>query len=332
MKILQVGMFQVGRLNRDWAAGRGPSHPVHAVCELTRYGHELAVYDSGATPARGRLAFQRALLRDRPRCDVLLAQNLLEINLVAMLRAAGLFRTPIVAFVHSVGWRSVQKISAHGVDALLTLSADAAAKLQAAGVARSRIVPFDYGADLDFCAPAGAIGRTVLSIGVSGRDFATLCAAARRIDAEVVIVGKVPAQLRADPGARVRILSDGNYELGFEQIRELYRDSRVVAVIHHGTPHPYGLNALVEAMAMARPVVLTAGAGIDIDPQALGFGLRVPAHDPPALAQALARYLDDESLARRSGAAARLCAEARYSSKIMAQRLDEVVRRVGRAA
>jgi glycosyltransferase involved in cell wall biosynthesis len=83
-------------------------------------------------------------------------------------------------------------------------------------------------------------------------------------------------------------------------------------------------NALLEAMAMALPVVATAVGGT---PEVIAdgrSGLLVPPDDASALAAAIARVLADADLARRLGAAARQTVEERYGARSMVRRLEAV--------
>lgn len=325
MKVLHVGKFRVAHLDRQWQYGVIPSHHLHAVSELRRFGHELSFFDADIARQGSRLGFQVELLKALRRCDAVLAHNLAEVDAVAALRALGLVQVPIVAFVHSVAARSAQQLCARGADLLLPLNREATRRLLAARVPVKKILPFDFGADLAFYAPARSLGRTVLSVGDGGRDFGTLLEAARQIEAEVVIVGRVPEALRRRASPNVRILGEGSGELPFKKLQALYEAAAVVAVIHHGSDHPHGLGALVEAMAMARPVVLTQGGGIDIDPAAHGFGTHVPPHDAAELARALSAFVGDPAKARSDGAAAHDSAVQHFNSRRMAGDLDRAL-------
>lgn len=64
-------------------------------------------------------------------------------------------------------------------------------------------------------------------------------------------------------------------------------------------------NVLIEAGAMGRPVVATTVTGCVDAVQHNVTGLLVPPHDPPALAAAIQRYLDDPALRTLHGAAGR---------------------------
>jgi len=92
-------------------------------------------------------------------------------------------------------------------------------------------------------------------------------------------------------------------------------DIFVMPSIAEGLP-----NALLEAMAMGKPIVATTVGGI---PEVIknGFnGLLVPPGDPVTLAAAIKELLDDRQLAARMGQAARDLVVTRYSIKETAQK------------
>lgn len=81
---------------------------------------------------------------------------------------------------------------------------------------------------------------------------------------------------------------------------------------------------VLEAMALAKPVVATAVGGT---PEAVldgETGLLVPPRDVPALAAALGRLLGDEDLRRQLGVAGRERVEKHFSARAMSQRILEI--------
>jgi sugar transferase (PEP-CTERM/EpsH1 system associated) len=97
-------------------------------------------------------------------------------------------------------------------------------------------------------------------------------------------------------------------------IAELMRTFSVFALpsIAEGMPV-----TLLEAMACGLPVVASRVGGIPELVLENNTGMLVPPNDPQALAEALARYLQQPALARRHGAAGRARIEARYSIAAM---------------
>jgi glycosyltransferase involved in cell wall biosynthesis len=91
----------------------------------------------------------------------------------------------------------------------------------------------------------------------------------------------------------------------------------------------YGV-AIVEAMLMGRPIVATEidGSGVpwvNLDGRT---GLNVPVGQPAPLARALTRLLDDQSLRRRLGAAARQRYEREFDARLMTQRTLSLYQRL----
>jgi glycosyltransferase involved in cell wall biosynthesis len=179
---------------------------------------------------------------------------------------------------------------------------------------------------------AFGIDAAALVIGTVGRleprkGTATLIAAVAALrdsgrDVTALIVGDGPlrAELAADAerrgvAAAVRLLGDR------ADVRDVLAalDAFVLPSRTEGMS-----NALLEAMAMALPVVATAVGGT---PEVVAdgrSGLLVPADDPAAMADAVARVLDDAGLASTLGSAARRVVEDRYGARNMVRRLEAV--------
>ncbi|HEY3189364.1 MAG TPA: glycosyltransferase, partial [Solirubrobacteraceae bacterium] len=108
---------------------------------------------------------------------------------------------------------------------------------------------------------------------------------------------------------RLRIVG----EIPFDDVPRFLVAADVVAVPQRATSDTRGQvpAKLVDAMAMARPVVATA---VSMIPEMLdGCGVVVPPGDPPALAQAIGGLLADEHRAADLGRRARQRCIAEYS-------------------
>jgi glycosyltransferase involved in cell wall biosynthesis len=92
-------------------------------------------------------------------------------------------------------------------------------------------------------------------------------------------------------------------------------DVFVLASREEGIP-----NALLEAMAAARPSVATAVGGTPEVMEDGATGWLVPPRDPEALAAALEAALSDPAEAARRGAAAQRAARERLSIEAMVER------------
>ena len=76
-----------------------------------------------------------------------------------------------------------------------------------------------------------------------------------------------------------------------------------------------GFTSLVEAMAMARPVILTRTGALpgEIDLEKAGCGLHVPPRDPIALTRAMDTLSEDPARAAEMGNVGRRLCEKRYN-------------------
>ena len=119
-------------------------------------------------------------------------------------------------------------------------------------------------------------------------------------------------------GDRVRLLGRRSDVPDF--IRTL--DAAVMCSTREGAPL-----ALLEYMAGGAPIVASAVGGI---PEILKdgvSGLLVEPSDPPALAGALQRILDDRELARALGEAARARQRSEYDLNVVVARLEDLYER-----
>ncbi|PYM06586.1 MAG: hypothetical protein DMD82_08135 [Candidatus Rokuibacteriota bacterium] len=117
-------------------------------------------------------------------------------------------------------------------------------------------------------------------------------------------------------------------EIPFDDVPGYLAAADVVAVPQRVTSDTTGQvpAKIFDAMALARPIVSTR---VSMIPEILdGCGLLVPPRDPKALADAIARLLDDPSEARELGARGRARCEALYSFTATRARLFPLVENV----
>jgi glycosyltransferase involved in cell wall biosynthesis len=109
------------------------------------------------------------------------------------------------------------------------------------------------------------------------------------------------------------------------RVFELHSAATVVACPSYSEAYCY---AAAEAMAMGRPVVASAVGGLRDLVDDGHTGLLVPPGDDAALAGALAKVLEDPSVAHAMGQAARERFEREFSEPVLASRLVDHVRGV----
>jgi glycosyltransferase involved in cell wall biosynthesis len=104
-------------------------------------------------------------------------------------------------------------------------------------------------------------------------------------------------------------------------LRDLYARAMVVVVPVLPTDFQAGVTTLLEAMAMGKPVVVTATEGQRDIVEDGETGILVPPGDPAALRHAISRLLDDPAERDRLGRNARRAVETRFSLDVYASAL-----------
>jgi glycosyltransferase involved in cell wall biosynthesis len=157
------------------------------------------------------------------------------------------------------------------------------------------------------------------------------------------VLRALPLLLRRVPQAKLLVAGEypwrAQYEAAFEkaapgasrfvghteEVRDFYASCDVICLASRQTSTEGSPNALLEAMAMKRPVVATRVAGVGEAVDHGVQGLLVPPGDPDALADSLSTLLESQMLRRRMGEAGRRAIESRFSSRGAISRLVEVL-------
>jgi glycosyltransferase involved in cell wall biosynthesis len=200
-----------------------------------------------------------------------------------------------------------------------------------AGLDPDRVVTMLVPVDVQYFEPrAVATGRTVLSVGKDlARDYATFLEAVGPLDVAATLVShpRNVAQLEVPPNTTLR------GSVPFSELRERYAAAACVVLPQRADDYPYGsegggLTALLEAMAMGRPIVASERAILRDYVEDGVEALIVPAEDPEAMREAIQRVLADPELARSLGSAARARVERANASSVFAAGLAPLLRAV----
>lgn len=221
------------------------------------------------------------------------------------------------------------------------------------GLSPARVSLVPYQIDPVFWVPReGATEEMICSAGLEYRDYPTLLGAVRGLPLRVVIAaGSRWSAHRSVIGdnvpPNVEVIS-----LDYEALRDLYARARFVVVPLHEVDNQAGITVILEAMAMAKAVIVTATRGqCDVvrgrmysaeglsgeaqgGPAAFGVtgplaegetGLYVPPGDAAALRGAIQFLLDHPDEAARMGAAGRRLAEEQMSLDLFVRRVKALV-------
>lgn len=179
---------------------------------------------------------------------------------------------------------------------------------------------FQFGVDLSFWSPANSLaaGEAVISIGNDwNRDFETLIEAWRDDFPPLTILTSLPI-ISDKPNVKVELGDWRSAVISDEALRMRLRRARLVVVPLRDTIQPSGQSATLQAMACAKPVILSANRGLWDRAQIERHraAILVPPGDPQRLADAVAHLLTSPDEAIQMGLRARAMLETEDISTI----------------
>ena len=300
-------------------------------------------------PTAMRQAARLVALFRRTRPDVVHCHDsYTNVFAVACARAAGV---PLViasrrwwivqSRIYGMANRASYRLGAHRVLA----NSDAVARLvhETEGVRDDRIVTIpNFLEDEAFQEmPAGERRALLDELGVPPDAFVVGCVARLRSEKDLPSLLRAASALRERvPSLHVVLVGGGPDEGALRELaRELGLDDRVhFAGFRPNRPNPHALfdvsvlcslregfpNTVIEAMAVARPVVATNVGGIPDVVEHGRVGLLVPPTDPAGLAAALESLASDPARRRRMGEAGFESVRARYTAGAVLGRLADL--------
>lgn len=312
--------------------GLYPPHHLWGCLELVRMGYEVALAEPLPHFALLRrpmphdlrlLRFVRSWLRPD---DIIYCGHTL-LYWLPLLKALGAVKCAIVSLTYAR--ENLEFSRLHTGIIALTPAAAQQAKLMAP---RGKIAHLAWGCDLDFFPVLEYRPEWFLSCGITRRDFSTLSAAAAHCQNSLRLISS-----GSTPGlhwpANVTVV-DGGEGWSFQKavishaelIHNDYARAAASLIILQPDPHEttaVGFTNMLEAMAMARPVIVTRTGAIpgEIDVESAGVGLHVPPADPHAVAAAIQTLADDPGRAREMGRRGRELAESHYNIDRYARQL-----------
>jgi glycosyltransferase involved in cell wall biosynthesis len=245
----------------------------------------------------------------------------------------------------SLTYRAVYRLCDRVIAPSRTLADDLTARA-GVRVPAGRITIVPNGLELDETRARAAQGEILPAVLARLRAPLIVCVGNMfAIKGQEWLIRAMPDVLRTVPGATAVFVGDGETRLDMERLAALLGlAERVVFTGSLDNPLPLvakadvfvmpslseGLPiALLEAMALARPIVASRVGGIPEVVRDDVSGVLVPSADPAALSQAIVRVLTDGELGARLGEAARDTVAHDWSSERMVDRTaavyDEVI-------
>jgi glycosyltransferase involved in cell wall biosynthesis len=294
----------------DWSGlGAGPHHRSvglslrHAGAALAELSRTDVVFSDGE-----HVGIPMALAMRAKRCATP--------HLVIGHHLASARKAPIVRW--SKAYRKMDRVLVHSPNQIDLLHRRLGFSLQ-----QLHLVP--YGVDTEYWTPGPRREDVdlVLSTGREHRDHQTLVDAVSGTARLFVTDSSAhsPRAQRRGPQAWPEWVE--RRALSYPELREYYDRATVVVVPLMPTAYPFGITALLEAMSMAKPIVVSDTEGLRGIVEHGRTGLVVPPGDPAAMQRSVRELLGDADAREALGQSARATVCERFS-------LDRFVDELGR--
>lgn len=319
-RILYVNSYGGAAFWEEIKAGRVAPHHLWGCLELVRLGYEVALAEPlpdfylHRNPLPHDLRLLR-LVRSWLGADGIVYCGHNVLYWLPLLRALGAHRARIVSLLYAREPLDFSRAH-HGIVALTGAAAEHARRL----APRASVAHLGWGADLEVFPRLPYHPEWFLACGRTRRDHATLCAATHRSRRFTRVVSSHLPRSLAWPD-HVQLMTDqasADVVSYGELLHELYASCAASLIVLQRDPAEYtavGLTNLIEAMAMARPAIVTRTGALpsEIDVEAVGCGLHVPPDDPAALAEAIEYLATHSERAAAMGAKGRAWCEQHYT-------------------
>jgi glycosyltransferase involved in cell wall biosynthesis len=167
-------------------------------------------------------------------------------------------------------------------------------------------------------------GNYIVAVGREQRDYETLLHALAGTGLDLVVVASSPWSSTNTPlqiSERVTITG----HISYQALRELYAAARLVVLPLHDVPYAAGSTALLEAMAMGKPVIVTRSQGLAdylVDGQT---GVYVTPHNPSELRDAILSLWDQAAKRTCLGCNARQAVEENMTIDLYVDRVATII-------
>lgn len=346
MRILVLNNYD---FRRTWDLVRErklPDHLLYGLNHFERAGHVLDLAPFRVRPRwsrfdawmrRRHLAFftgdteqQAAAFRRARDADLIYAPCQTQSQLLCVLRALRILRKPVVCLAHhplhegrlNRVFRSYVRLLLRGTDRYPSLTAAVALGINRIARDDTKSPFVQWGPDRAFYPPpAPGPGHGIVASGFSGRDYATFLKAAAHARSPVTLLcpaGQLPGQGRNLPPS-CRVWSQPHLAWHFdEQLMNLYRQARALAIPLLAGPLLSGLTSLVDALGFGKAVLMTRHPLIDLDVEREGIGRWVEPGDHEGWRRAIAYMEDHPEEAAAMGRRARALVDRGLNSESFA--------------
>jgi glycosyltransferase involved in cell wall biosynthesis len=337
--------YPMAEARAGWRAGAYPAQHLYGTDALEAAGASVVDLRSDRTGRLhrvsrwtgwqlGDLEQELAVLGARGPDAVVFGAEAQSVQLLLLLRRLRLPLPPVVVVVHELPVSPIGRQALRGAARIISISSKLTDELVAAGIGHDRVVTLPWGPDLHFPGYELPVSEeVVLSTGKSRRDLATLLAALEGLDVPATVFAADGMATGAAPNSRARVVASvagraTGAPLTYAHVLPELRRAAVVAIPLRPTRRPNGLTELNDALALAKPVVITDNPYLDCDVETIGCGVRVGAGDVAGWRRAISRLMADADERREMGRRGRAWAEERCNASIFGAGVRAVVEEV----
>ncbi len=298
----------------------------------SKIGNKLQIFN---------LQQQINLLKQSKDYDVIYAPFIDDVFFLAVLKIMGLYKKPIfglaldshVPFKKQPLKKLRQKLQwlvyKNGIDEILFFNETIYHQSQEYGsLGKTRNYTDHWGPDLDFFKSyterqtEPPTHDFIFSTGGTGRDYGTLANAFKEIDFKLKITTKrgefnddnLPPNITVDSS-----VTPGLHSVGI--LRKEYYNALAVAIplLNIGRKWPVGITVIMEALAMAKPIISTINPSYPFHLEKEKIGFYVDYNDVEGWKQAVSHLVNNQDEAREMGERGRYLCEKKYNYKLFSK-------------
>jgi Glycosyl transferases group 1 len=322
-RVLYLNSYGMAIAWRSIKEGLYPAQHLWGCLELARMGYEIAMPEE---PRKDTAFFN---YRRQDLKHLRFVKEWLGRDGIVYSAHTILFWTPLLVHLRLLRCSVVSMLYGRGENIRFVngyrglLALTPAAKSRALSLApEAKVAHLSWGVDLPFFPTLSYNPKWFLTCGKTLRDFETLRTAAGACSETIHVINTDPSREIAWP-ANVEVLSGAQQDnwqtVSYNDlIYEHYAGCAAALIVLQPDPEERfaaGFTQLLEAMALARPVIVTRTGALasELDVEREGCGLTVPPNDAVALAKAMKTIADDPLRAKEMGVRGRRLCETRYN-------------------
>ncbi len=352
MKVMFINNYEMDIAWELWKNKVHPGQHLWGVTHLQQYNIDVEILPhakyfslkklSNKIKILGDLDQQLRLLLEQSRYDVIYSGCQYNTFFLSMLRTVGMFQKPIIPIIHHpiksiLKNPFIFKLLYGGHDQFICLNKGVKKQLEDKfDIPPEKLHLLEWGVDLQFydhTVKNQALEKQsafIVSAGKTHRDHDTLVKAFvnQDYDLRLYCTGEsAPTISKLPSNISVQYNHPTQHVLSYKNMLAEYREAYAVAIPLKDVPNNLvGLTSLLEAMAMAKAVIMTRNPYIDIDIEKEGIGIWVEPEDVQGWQRAISYLFEHPSETKEMGNRARRLCEQKYNIEVFSSKLSSILK------